>query len=49
VTHEITVGINEMASGAEQVNNVVNTVNDLANRTQENISSLMRAVSQFKV
>ena len=49
VTQEITNGINEMATGAEQVNKAVTTVNDLAGRTQENISSLVRAVSQFKV
>ena len=48
-TQEITNGINEMAAGAEQVNQAVNTVNDLSGRTQENISTLMRAVSQFKV
>jgi len=48
-TQEITNGINEMAAGAEQVNRAVNTVNDLSGRTQENISTLTRAVSQFKV
>ncbi|MCL2194221.1 MAG: methyl-accepting chemotaxis protein [Treponema sp.] len=48
-TQEITNGINEMAAGAEQVNQAVNTVNDLSGRTQENISTLTRAVSQFKV
>jgi len=48
-TQEITNGINEMAAGAEQVNQAVNTVNDLSGKTQENISTLTRAVSQFKV
>jgi len=48
-TQEITSGINEMAAGAEQVNQAVNTVNDLSGKTQENISTLTRAVSQFKV
>jgi len=48
-TQEITNGINEMAAGAEQVNQAVNTVNDLSGRTQENISTLTRTVSQFKV
>ena len=48
-TQEITNGINEMAAGAEQVNQAVNTVNDLSGRTQENISTLTRAVSQFKI
>ena len=48
-TQEITNGINEMAAGTEQVNKAVNTANDLSGRTQENISTLTRAVSQFKV
>jgi len=48
-TQEITNGINEMAAGAEQVNNAVNTVNDLTGRTKENISSLVKSVSGFKV
>jgi len=48
-TQEITGGINEMAAGAEQVNNAVSTVNDLTGRTKENISSLVQAVSQFRV
>ena len=48
-TQEITSGINEMAAGAEQVNKAVNTVNDLTSRTQENISSLVKSVSGFKV
>jgi len=49
VTVEITVGMSEMAAGAAQVNTAVNSVNDLTNRNRENISSLVRAVSQFKV
>jgi len=48
-TQEITNGINEMAAGAEQVNKAVNTVNDLTGRTKENISSLVKSVSGFKV
>ncbi|MCL2192592.1 MAG: methyl-accepting chemotaxis protein [Treponema sp.] len=49
VTQEITNGVNEMAAGTEQVNKAVNAVNDLTGRTRENISSLVRSVSQFKV
>jgi len=49
VTQEITDGMNEMAVGAEQVNKAVNTVNGLTGKTKENISSLVRAVSRFKV
>jgi len=49
VTQEITNGMNEMAMGSDEVNIAVNNVNDLSNRTQENISFLMQAVSRFKV
>jgi len=48
-TQEITNGVNEMAAGTEQVNQAVNTVNELSDKTQENISTLTRAVAQFKV
>jgi len=48
-TQEITSGINEMAVGTEQVNKAVNSVNDLSGRNRENISTLVRAVSKFKV
>jgi len=48
-TLEITGGMNEMAAGAEQVNIAVSAVSDLTGKTKENISSLMRAVSQFRV
>ena len=48
-TQEITNGINEMAAGAEQVNMAVNAVNDLSGKNRENISSLVRSVSRFKV
>ena len=49
VTQEITSGINEMAAGADQVSSAVSNVNDLTGRNQENISTLVKAVSQFKV
>lgn len=48
-TREITEGMNEMAVDAGQVNNAVNTVCELSGKTKENISSLARAVSRFKV
>jgi len=41
--------MNEMAAGAEQVNDAVNSVNELSGRNRENIDSLVQAVSQFKV
>ncbi|MCL2232770.1 MAG: methyl-accepting chemotaxis protein, partial [Treponema sp.] len=49
VTHEISSGMNEMAAGAEQVSKAVHAVNELSGKTQENISSLAKAVSRFKV
>jgi len=49
VTQEITNGINEMTFGAEEVNKAVNAVNDLTGRTKANISSLVQAVSGFRV
>ena len=49
VTQEINNGMNEMAMGAEQVNKAVAAVNDLSNRTKENISELVQVVSKFKV
>ena len=47
-TQEITNGMNEMAAGAEQINRAVNAVNDLSSRNREHISTLVRAISQFK-
>jgi len=49
VTQEITSGMNEMASGAEQINIAVHQVNDLSGRNRDRIDSLMREVSRFKV
>jgi len=48
-TQEITNGINEMVAGTEEVNKAVNSVNDLSGRNRENISTLVNAVSKFKV
>ena len=41
--------MNEMASGAEQVNVAVNHVNEISVKTREEIGSLLREVSRFKV
>ncbi|GHV68246.1 methyl-accepting chemotaxis protein [Spirochaetia bacterium] len=48
-TQEITGGINEMASGADQINVAVNEVNNLSGRNKENIETLVREVSRFKI
>jgi len=49
VTQEISGGINEMATGAEQVNLAVNKVNEISAKNRENIEHLVREVSMFKV
>ena len=49
VMQEIAYDINEMATGADQVNLAVNSVSKLSGRNQENISVLVQAISQFKV
>jgi len=48
-TSEISGGINEMASGAEQINSSVSSVNVLTGKNREGIDDLMREVSRFKV
>jgi len=49
ITHEIEGGMNEMASGAEQINVAVNNVNGMTHRNREAIDNLMHEVSRFKV
>jgi len=49
VTHEITGGVNEMATGAQQVNTAVNRINEISAKNRENIGQLVREVSMFKV
>jgi len=49
VTQEITGGINEIALGAEQINEAVNMVNDITVKNRENINLLVKEVSLFKV
>jgi methyl-accepting chemotaxis protein len=41
--------MNEMASGAEQINIAVNRVNEISGQNRDGISSLLREVSRFKV
>ncbi|WP_461256663.1 methyl-accepting chemotaxis protein [Treponema sp. R80B11-R83G3] len=49
VTQEITGGINEIALGAEQINEAVNMVNDITVKNRESINLLVKEVSLFKV
>jgi methyl-accepting chemotaxis protein len=48
-TQEITGGMNEMASGADQINTAVHQVNEISAKNREGIATLMREVSRFKV
>ena len=49
VTQEITSGMNEMASGAEQINVAVTQVNDISIKNREGIATLIKEVSRFKI
>jgi methyl-accepting chemotaxis protein len=49
ITQEITSGMNEMASGADQVNVAVNHVNEINAKNHQGIEALMQEVSLFKV
>jgi methyl-accepting chemotaxis protein len=48
-TQEITGGINEMATGADQINIAVHHINELCGKNRENIAVLVQEVSKFKV
>ncbi|MDR3249109.1 MAG: methyl-accepting chemotaxis protein, partial [Treponema sp.] len=47
-TQEITHGMNEMATGADQINLAVNQVNDISTQNREDIDVLVKEVSKFK-
>ena len=49
VTQEITSGMNEMTSGADQINFAVTQVNDISIKNREGISTLIKEVGKFKV
>ena len=49
VTQEITSGMNEMASGADEINIAVHHVNDISSKNREGIDVLIKEVSRFKV
>ncbi|MDR1655397.1 MAG: methyl-accepting chemotaxis protein, partial [Treponema sp.] len=48
-TQEITIGMNEMAGGADQINAAVNRVNEISGQNKDNIDVLVKEVSKFKV
>ncbi len=41
--------MNEMASGAVQINNAVQEVNEITQKNKQSIESLAREVGKFKV
>jgi len=49
ITHEIEGGMNEMASGADQINVAVHNVNEMTQKNSEAIEVLLNEVSKFKV
>jgi methyl-accepting chemotaxis protein len=49
ITQEITSGMNEMASGADQVNVAVHHVNEISAKNSGAINVLLKEVSRFKV
>lgn len=46
---EITSGMNEMANGADHINNAVNHVSEISVRNRDAINTLIKEVSRFKV
>jgi methyl-accepting chemotaxis protein len=48
-TQEITNGMNEMATGADQINVAVTRVNEISGNNKESIDVLVKEVSRFKV
>ena len=48
LTHIITDSMNEMASGAVQINNAVQEVHEIAQKNKQSIEALASEVSKFK-
>jgi len=48
-TQEITLGMNEMAAGANEINLAVNHVNEISIKNRGAIEALINEVSRFKV
>jgi methyl-accepting chemotaxis protein len=48
-TQEITNGMNEMAAGADQINVAISRINEISGQNKDNIATLVREVSKFKV
>jgi len=48
-THEIALGINEMVTGAAQINKAIHHVNEISAKNRDGINILLQEVSRFKV
>jgi methyl-accepting chemotaxis protein len=48
-TKEIAAGMNEMASGADQINLAINHIKNISGKNRENITVLVDEVSRFKI
>jgi len=49
MSQEIAGGMNEMATGADQINIAVNQVNEMTQKNRDAINDLLKEVSRFKV
>ena len=49
LTRVITESMNEMASGAMQINNAVQEVNEITQKNKQSIEALASEVAKFKV
>ena len=49
LTRVITDSMSEMASGAVQINNAIQEVNELTQKNKHSIENLAKEVSKFKV
>ena len=49
LTRVIADSMNEMASGAVQINNAVQEVNEISQKNKESIENLAKEVEKFKV
>ena len=48
LTHVITMSMNEMASGAVQISNTVQEVNEITQKSKRSIEALATEVGKFK-
>jgi methyl-accepting chemotaxis protein len=49
ISQEISQGMNEMATGADQINTAVNRVSEISGENKDNIEALIGEVAKFKV